>query len=76
MISKISVFDYNPRASPDKPPIMEVVPKTVPVTETKPESEPETETVPAPLPEQIAPEEVKPKKLKKLYSSATPPSDF
>lgn len=76
LISKISVFDYNPRASPDKPPIMEVVPKTVPVTETKPESEPETETVPAPLPEQIAPEEVKPKKLKKLYSSATPPSDF
>ncbi len=90
LISKISVFDYNPRASPDKPSLIEIVPATqntpgskpeakpeaVSVPETKPDTKPKTETVPAPLPEQIAPEEVEPKKSKKLYSSATPPSDF
>lgn len=56
LIRKVSVFDYNPRASP------------------KSEKQ---DTVPAPLPEQHTPEEVKPKPTKpKLYSSATPPSDF
>lgn len=90
LISKISVFDYKPRASPDKPSLIEIVPasentpesnleakpEAVSVPETKPDTKPKSETVPAPLPEQIAPEEVKPKKSKKLYSSATPPSNF
>lgn len=66
-IQKTSVFNYCPRASP----------ATAERRNGNSEPTPETETAPAPSQKQITPEEVKPKTSKKrLYSSATPPSDF
>ncbi len=60
LIHKTSVFNYCPRASPYAA-----------------NGETYTETVPVPLPKVSTPEEVKPNKSKKkMYSSATPPSDF
>lgn len=68
LIHKTSVFNYSPRDAPATPEI-EIIRNN--------EEVPKTETVPAPSSEQIAPEEVKPKSSKKkMYSSATPPSDF
>lgn len=76
LISKISVFDYNPRAAPTKPPIIKPIPEATTVPEVKSEEKSNHQTVPAPSTEQSTPEEVKAKKSKKMLSSATPPSDF
>lgn len=89
LISKISVFDYSPRASPDKPSLIEIVPaledtseskpeartEAVSVPETKPDTKPKSETVPVPSTEQSAPEEVE-TTTKKMFSSSKPPSNF
>lgn len=76
LISKISVFEYNPRAAPSKPQIVDVARETVTAPEIKPEEKQNEESVPMPLAEQVSSEEVKPKKSKKFYASATPPSNF